>query len=204
MNWKRVAVSFAFTLPVIALLAFGLTRDPRTIDSPLPGRPAPDFSLPVFENGEGMVSLADLRGDVVVLNFFASWCLECRYEHGPLGTAANMYGPQGVKVFGVLYNDTPEKGRRWIQQMGGQPYPALYDEGSRTAIDYGLYGVPETFIIDRNGIVVQKKIGPWSLDELAASIEKALAAAPADTPGEDGPEAVSPTQAAPAGQGGAE
>src|SRR5690606_18175776 len=80
MNWKRVAISFAFTLPVIALLAFGLTRDPTTIDSPLPGRAAPAFSLPVFENGQGTVSLADLRGDVVVLNFFASWCLECRYE----------------------------------------------------------------------------------------------------------------------------
>lgn len=202
MNWKRVAVSFAFTLPVIALLAFGLTRDPNAIDSPLPGRPAPDFSLPVFENGEGVVSLSDLRGEVVVLNFFASWCLECRYEHAALAMASSMYGPRGVRFFGVLYNDTPEKGRRWIQQMGGQPYPALHDQGSRTAIDYGLYGVPETFIIDRNGLVVQKKIGPWVFDELAGAIEKALAMAPVDGPGSDGPETVSPT--ADAVQGGAE
>jgi len=193
MNWKRVGVSFAFTLPVIALLAFGLTRDPNTIDSPLPGRPAPDFTLPVFENGEGMVSLSDLRGEVVVLNFFASWCLECRYEHAVLSMASSMYAARGVRVFGVLYNDTPEKGRRWIEQMGGQPYPALHDQGSRTAIDYGLYGVPETFIIDRNGLVVQKKIGPWVFDELAGAIEKALAIAPADLPGADGPETVSPS-----------
>ncbi|NLG61250.1 MAG: redoxin domain-containing protein [Candidatus Cloacimonetes bacterium] len=201
MNWKRVAMSFLFSLPVIGLLAFGLTRDPRTIDSPLPGRPAPDFTLPIFENGEGTVSLSELRGQVVVLNFFASWCLECRYEHAALAMASSMYRPQGVQFFAVLYNDTPEKGRRWIEQMGGQPYPALYDEGSRTAIDYGLYGVPETFIIDRNGLVVQKKIGPWSFDELTAAIDKALAIEAVDAP-TDGPEAVKPTAAAV--QGGAE
>lgn len=175
MNWKRVIVSFAFTVPIVALLAFGLTRDPRAIDSPLPGRPAPDFALPVIENGTGTVSLADLRGDVVVLNFFASWCLECRYEHAVLAMAASQYAEQGVKFFGVLYNDTPEKGRAWIRQMGGQPYPALHDIGSRTAIDYGLYGVPETFIISRDGVVVRKKIGPWVYEDLAAAIELALA-----------------------------
>ncbi len=190
MNWKRVVLSFGFTLPLIGLLAFGLTRDPSTIDSPLPGRPAPAFSLPVIENGEGMVSLADLRGNVVVLNFFASWCLECRYEHAALAMASSMYASRGVRFFSVLYNDTPEKGRAWIRQMGGQPYPALYDEGSRTAIDYGLYGVPETFVIDRDGLVVQKKIGPWTFDELAATLDEALAQAPAD--------------AAPAEQGGGE
>ncbi len=204
MNWKRVVLSFAFTLPLIGLLAFGLTRDPSTIDSPLPGRPAPAFSLPVIENGEGTVSLAELRGRVVVLNFFASWCLECRYEHAALAMASSMYGPHGVQFFGVLYNDTPEKGRRWIEQMGGQPYPALFDEGSRTAIDYGLYGVPETFIIDRNGRVVQKKIGPWSFDELAAAIDKALAIEPVDAPAADGPETVAPTADATRVQGGAE
>ena len=180
MNWKRVIVSFAFTVPIVALLAFGLTRDPRAIDSPLPGRPAPDFALPVIENGTGTVSLADLRGDVVVLNFFASWCLECRYEHAALAMAASQYSAQGVKFFGVLYNDTPEKGRAWIRQMGGQPYPALHDEGSRTAIDYGLYGVPETFIIGRDGMVVRKKIGPWVYEDLAAAIELALAGSEAE------------------------
>lgn len=179
MNWKRVAVSFGFTLPIVGLLAFGLTRDPTTIESPLPGRMAPAFTLPVFENGTGTMSLAEQRGNVVVLNFFASWCLECRYEHAALGTAAVRYADQGVKFFGVLYNDTPEKGRAWIEQMGGQPYPALYDEGSRMAIDYGLYGVPETFIIDRDGRVVRKKIGPWSFDELSRAIDEVLAGSPA-------------------------
>lgn len=174
MNWKRVLISFGFTLPLIGLLAFGLTLDPNAIDSPLPGRPAPDFSLPVIENGEGMVSLAEQRGNIVVLNFFASWCLECRYEHGALSLASSAYRDRGVKFFGVLYNDTPEKGRAWIAQMGGQNYPALYDEGSRTAIDYGLYGVPETFVIDREGKVVQKKIGPWVFEELAGTIEGLL------------------------------
>ena len=183
MNWKRVLVSFAFTVPIVALLAFGLTRDPRAIDSPLPGRPAPAFTLPVIENGSGTVSLADLQGNVVVLNFFASWCLECRYEHAALATAAAQYADDGVRFFGVLYNDTPEKGRAWIAQMGGQPYPALYDEGSRTAIDYGLYGVPETFIIDRAGRVVRKKIGPWAYEDLASAIEAVLSSSGTDGAG---------------------
>lgn len=183
MNWKRVLVSFAFTVPIVALLAFGLTRDPRAIDSPLPGRPAPAFTLPVIENGSGTVSLAELQGDVVVLNFFASWCLECRYEHAALATAASQYADDGVRFFGVLYNDTPEKGRAWIAQMGGQPYPALYDEGSRTAIDYGLYGVPETFIIDRAGRVVRKKIGPWAYEDLAGAIEEVLSSSGTDGAG---------------------
>lgn len=176
MNWKRVLLSFGFTVPVVALLAFGLTRDPNAIASPLPGRPAPDFTLPIIENGSGVVSLADQRGSVVVLNFFASWCLECRYEHAALATASARYADQGVRFFSVLYNDTPEKGRAWIEQMGGQPYPALHDEGARTAIDYGLYGVPETFIIDRDGRIVRKKIGPWGLEELAGAIEEVLSA----------------------------
>ncbi len=174
MNWKRVLVSFAFTVPIVALLAVGLTRDPNAIASPLPGRPAPEFTLPVIENGEGVVSLAEHRGSVVVLNFFASWCLECRYEHAALAMASSLYAERGVQFYGILYNDTPEKGRAWIAQMGGQPYPALYDEGSRTAIDYGLYGVSETFIIDRSGRVSKKKIGPWTFEELAQSIEEAL------------------------------
>ena len=186
MNWKRAALSFGITLPIVSLLAFGLTRDPNTITSPLPGRAAPDFTLPVIENGTGTVSLAALRGNVVVLNFFASWCLECRYEHAALAMASTRYADRGVRFFGVLYNDTPEKGRAWIAQMGGQPYPALLDAGSRVAIDYGLYGVPETFIIDRSGRVVRKKIGPWSYDELARAIDEALAGREADASAADG------------------
>ena len=172
MNWKRVAVSFAFTLPVIALLAFGLTRDPRTIDSPLPGRPAPDFSLPVFENGEGMVSLADLRGDVVVLNFFASWCLECRLEHDALVAASDSFSGSGVEFVGVAYQDDPLDSLEFLDELGlSDSTDYLVDEGSRAAIAFGVFGIPETYFVDTDGTVVGRIIGPTDALTLGSAID---------------------------------
>jgi cytochrome c biogenesis protein CcmG, thiol:disulfide interchange protein DsbE len=174
MNWRRSAWGIGAAVPFLALLAFGMTKDPNAIPSPLPGRPAPEFALAVMDQPD-TVRLADLRGNVVVLNFWASWCLECRHEHSDLSIAAQMFEPQGVRFYGVLYNDTPANGRAWIREMGGQSYPALLDEGSRTAVSYGLYGVPETFIIDRDGIVVHKQIGPITLRKLTELIRPLLA-----------------------------
>jgi cytochrome c biogenesis protein CcmG/thiol:disulfide interchange protein DsbE len=180
-------------LPIIALLAFGMTRDPKAIPSPLPGREAPDFALEVFAPGEpgqeraagDTIRLSQFRGDVVVLNFWASWCLACRDEHRALSEVARMYADRGVKFFGVLYNDTPSNGRRWIQEMGGQSYPSIEDPRTRTAIDYGLYGVPETFFIGRDGRVAYKHIGAVSDGLLAQKLDSLLAVAPASGP--DGP-----------------
>jgi cytochrome c biogenesis protein CcmG, thiol:disulfide interchange protein DsbE len=180
MNWKRSAWGIGLSVPFLALLAFGMTLDPNEIPSPLPGRPAPEFALPVMDQADS-VRLSDLRGSVVVLNFWASWCLECRYEHSDLSLAAQMFEERGVRFFGVLYNDTQANGRAWIREMGGQYYPSLVDEGSRTAVSYGLYGVPETFIIDRDGIVVHKQIGPITLARLARLLEP-LVVETADTP----------------------
>jgi cytochrome c biogenesis protein CcmG, thiol:disulfide interchange protein DsbE len=179
MNWRKSLVGMAIALPIVALLAYGLTLDPRSIPSPLPGRPAPEFALPLLDEPD-TVRLADMRGQVVVLNFFASWCLECRFEHGDLSTAAMVYEPRGVRFFGIVYNDTPTNARAWIREMGGQTYPALLDTGSRVAVSYGLYGVPETFIIDRDGIVVHKQIGPITLSRLAALLEPLLVEPAAD------------------------
>jgi cytochrome c biogenesis protein CcmG, thiol:disulfide interchange protein DsbE len=178
MNWKRSAVGVAISVPIVALLAFGMTKDPNAIPSPLPGRAAPEFALPIMDEPD-TVRLADLRGNVVVLNFWASWCLECRHEHSDLSNAARMFEPYGVKFFGVLYNDTPTNGRAWIREMGGQDYPSLVDDGSRTAVSYGLYGVPETFIIDQNGVVVHKQIGPITLSRLAGLIQPLIDNPPA-------------------------
>jgi cytochrome c biogenesis protein CcmG/thiol:disulfide interchange protein DsbE len=112
---------------------------------------------------------------VVVRNFFGSWCFECRYEHAYLSEAARLYQSRGVRFFGVLYNDEPANGRRWIEQMGGQSYPALVDPGSRVAIDYGLYGVPETFFIAPDGTVTHKQIGPLTLERIAQILDPLLA-----------------------------
>jgi cytochrome c biogenesis protein CcmG, thiol:disulfide interchange protein DsbE len=179
MSWRRALIALAICIPFVALLAFGLTRDPNEIPSPLPGKDAPAFELAEMD-GDGVVRLDDQRGKVVVLNFWASWCLQCRDEHADLSMAANLYRDRGVEFYGVLYNDKPENGRRWILEMGGQSYASLLDPGSRTAVDYGLYGVPETFIIDQQGKVVHKKIGPTTVRELSSLIDPLLAAAPAE------------------------
>lgn len=186
MNWKR---SFLMTagvgLPVIALLAYGMTRDPRNIPSPLPGRDAPLFTRAVFAPGTDTVlrlpvgdsvRLAEHRGKIVVVNFWASWCLACRDEHEALSLVASRYGAQGVRFYGLLYNDFERSGIKWIADMGGQAYPALADPGARVAIDYGLYGVPETFVVDQRGRVAHKYTGPVTAVQLSRLIDSLLAA----------------------------
>jgi len=197
VNWKRSLIAVFAAVPIVALLKSGIGRDPREIPSPLPGKPAPSFALPVFRvpdssSGKALVSglrvgdtvrLAEHRGDVVVVNFWASWCLACRDEHRVLSDVAASYAGTNVHFLGVLYQDIPENGRRWIEQMGGQTYPSLNDPDSRTAIDYGLYGVPETFFIDRSGRVAYKFVGPVTPDILRAQIERLRGAvlSPGDT-----------------------
>ena len=185
MNWKRATISTGLLLPVIGLLAFGMTRDPKAIDSPLPGKPAPEFSLAVFAPGEGKLAmvvgdtarLAQHRGGIVVLNFWASWCLQCRDEHQDLSRTAQAYYDRGVRFYGVLYNDRESLGLDWIKEMGGQAYPSLLDPRTRTAIDYGLYGVPETFLVTGDGRVVYKHIGPISERFLSQKLDSLLRAA---------------------------
>ncbi len=170
MNWNRAIVAMFAAVPVIALFAYGFTRDPGEIPSPLPGNDAPPFALEVFAPGEAPIArqvgdtirLPDLKGKVTVVNFWASWCLACRDEHVPLSETAREYAGRPAQFVGVLYNDRPSAGLRWIADMGGQSYPSVVDDGSRTAIDFGLYGVPETFIIDPNGRIAYKHIGPIS------------------------------------------
>ena len=184
MNWKRAALATLAAAPVIALFAFGFTRDPAEIPSPLPGRDAPTFSLAVFAPGEpplarpigDTIRLRDLAGKVVVVNFWASWCLACRDEHVPLSETARGYAGHPVQFLGVLYNDRPAAGLRWIAEMGGQSYPSVGDAGSRTAIDYGLYGVPETFIVDTKGRIAYKHLGPISAAVLSRKIDSLLLA----------------------------
>jgi cytochrome c biogenesis protein CcmG/thiol:disulfide interchange protein DsbE len=192
VNWKRALVALLCAIPIIALLAFGMTRDPREIPSPLPGREAPKFALAVFsfpasaraadaraaELLKDTVRLDTLRGKVVVLNFWASWCLACRDEHTALSEAATALKGTDARFFGVLYQDVPQNGRDWIKQMGGQSYPGLFDPTSRTAIDYGLYGVPETFFIGRDGRVAYKHVGAVPMDVIMGTVEKLLAEQP--------------------------
>ncbi len=182
MNWKRSLIALLAAVPVLALFAFGFTRNPAEIPSPLPGRQAPDFTLAVMSPGEGAMArtpgdtlrLGELAGKVVVVNFWASWCLPCRKEHAALSESARYYADKSTQFIGVLYNDEPAAGLRWISEMGGMSYPGVTDVESRTAIDYGLYGVPETFIIDPSGRVAHKHLGPITADVLRRVIDSVL------------------------------
>lgn len=160
-------------LPVLALLAFGLTRDARTIVSPLPGRPAPAFALETL--GGDTLRLADLEGRAVVLNFWASWCIPCQQEHPVLARATETWEPEEAIVAGILYQDRPENGRRFMRRWGGE-WPSGVDPGSRIAIDYGVYGVPETFFIGPDGRVARKHIGPVTWEVVKSTLDSLVAA----------------------------
>ena len=173
MNWRNAAYGAAGAVIVTALLGYGMTKDPGEIPSPLPGKPAPAFALQTMDKKE-LVDLTKLRGQVVVLNFWASWCLNCRDEHPVLQSVSPLYEGKGVQFYGVIYNDTPQNAEAWLQEMGAVPYPHLIDPEARVAIDYGLYGVPETFFISKTGRVAYKQIGPLTPEILKTWIDKLL------------------------------
>jgi cytochrome c biogenesis protein CcmG/thiol:disulfide interchange protein DsbE len=185
VNWKRAGIAALCVVPLILLFGFGLTHDPKEIPSPLPGHQASPFALTVFAPGEpplarapgDTVRLADLKGQVVVLNFWASWCLSCRDEHQILSQTAMDYAGKPVHFLGVLYNDEPANGTKWIAQMGGQSYPSVTDPGARTAIDYGLYGVPETYFLDATGRIAYKATGPVNERIIRYLVDSLMAAA---------------------------
>lgn len=184
----RVAFSLVFSAIALGLLGFGMTRDARVIPSPLGGQPAPEFTLGIMAEADSLdrgnggngdtVRLAELRGSVVIVNFWASWCLACREEHRALSETAEQYRERGVQFLGVLYKDVPRDARAWIARMGGQSYPTLLDPRARVAIDFGLYGVPETYFIDAAGVIAAKHIGPISAATLASRIDSLLANPP--------------------------
>ena len=178
MSWKRSAIATALVIPVVALLWYGLTTDPRTIRSPLPGKPAPAWDLERMDT-RAPVSLSYDAGSVVVINFWASWCLPCRDEHPVLIEAANEYMPRGVKFYGILNRDTESAAQAFLDELGPLPYPTLVQGKTHTGIDYGLTGTPETFVIDQKGIVAYKKTGPFAdRRELGVLLDSLLAAAP--------------------------
>lgn len=158
----------ALVFGVLAVfLGIGLTLNPREVPSPLIGKPAPAFSLATLEDGARQVTLRDLAGRPWVLNVFASWCGPCREEH-PL--IADLARRTSVPVYGLNYKDQQADAERWLRQFGN-PYKAvLVDRDGRAGIDYGVYGVPETFVIDRNGVVRFKKVGPLTPEVISSKI----------------------------------
>ena len=155
---------FAFAA-IVAVLAVGLTLNPREVPSPLIGKAAPLFSLPPVRGRTLGLSSADLKGEVSIVNVFASWCVACRDEH-PIFMQMEREGL--VPIHGLNYKDRPEDAQKWLDELG-DPYTRTgADIDGRVAIDWGVYGVPETFVIDRDGRIAYKHIGavtPKLVDE---------------------------------------
>ena len=142
---------------LIALLGFGLTLNPREVPSPLVGKPAPHFELPQLHDGSRKFSGSDLLGRVWLLNVWASWCVTCREEHPVLLDLARS---GAVPIYGLNYKDKRDEGIAWLKSLGDPYQLSAYDAQGRVGIDYGVYGVPETYVIDRRGVIRYKRIGP--------------------------------------------
>lgn len=147
----------------------------KVVSVDLQGRPAPEFSLPLFNQFEqDQISLATLRGQVVVVNFWASWCVECYKEAKLLEQAWQDYGGRGVMFVGVDYLDTDKEGLAYMQKYG-ITYPSGPDIGSKISKVYAITGVPETFFIDRDGKIIHVQIGPIERDQLYSLLDRLIA-----------------------------
>ena len=172
MNKRVLAVGAMVTLPLVVLLLLSLGRDPHKVDSPLIGKPAPGFTL-VPVGGGPPVSLESLRGRPVVLNFWATWCVPCFEEHPALNQAARAMAGE-AHFFGVIYEDQEAKVQGFLKKQGSA-YPSLLDDTGKTAIAYGVYGVPETYFVSPDGVIVDKYVGPLTPTAISALVAKAKA-----------------------------
>jgi cytochrome c biogenesis protein CcmG, thiol:disulfide interchange protein DsbE len=156
---------------LVVLLGVGLTLDPREVPSPLIGKPAPAFELPLLEAPDKRFSEKHMLGQVWILNVWASWCPPCLVEH-PVVSALARQGV--VPVIGLNYKDRREDALPWLRR-NGDPYRLVaFDAAGRIGIDYGVYGVPETYVIDRHGVIRYKHIGPLTADVVRKKLEPML------------------------------
>lgn len=169
--WRRLLIAVGVVISLIWLLAYGFTRDPRYIQSPLIGRQARDFTLTLFDGGT--ISLKDLRGKVVLINFWASWCPPCREEAPTLEAAWKRYKDKDVVFVGVNIQDNEKDARAFIKEFG-ITYVNGRDLSKRVSVDYGVWGIPETFFIDREGRITYKQVGAVEWPIITAKVEEAL------------------------------
>ena len=154
------AVVFAV---LVVFLAIGLNLNPREVPSPLIGKPVPEFMLTRLRDPNASFSNEDLKGEVSLLNVWATWCVSCRAEHELLMALANS---NRVSIYGLNYKDDRNEALRWLERLG-DPYSAnAFDGDGRVGIDWGVYGTPETFVIDKQGVIRHKIIGPITVDRL--------------------------------------
>ncbi len=150
--------------------------DPRLVNSPLIGEPMPALELELLAGG-GSLDFTDLRGDVVIVNFWASWCFPCRGEHPALTAVARDYQDRGVSLVGVVYQDQPDEAMAFLDELGwgGDNYRYVVDPKSRAAVEFGVFGVPETYFVDADGIIVGKIQGAVTSTALRSTLDQILA-----------------------------
>ncbi len=144
-------------LVIAGFLAYGLSLDPRKVPSPLIGKPAPQFELPSLLEPGKTVSTQDYRGQVWLLNVWATWCVSCRQEHGLLVDVSRNLD---IPLVGLDYKDEAEPAKQWLQRLGNPYQVVAFDADGMVGIDWGVYGTPETYLIDKQGIIRFKQIGP--------------------------------------------
>jgi cytochrome c biogenesis protein CcmG/thiol:disulfide interchange protein DsbE len=168
---RRAFWALVVAVPVVALLAAGFQHDPNAVKSPIVNGPAPSFTLKTLDGKE--LSSRQLHGKPVIVNFWASWCLDCQYEHPDLIRAWKRYG-KSVTFVGIDYQDQASDARSFLKKYGGG-WTQLVDPDQHTAIDFGVYGVPETYFIDRHGVVRYKATGPVTWRVMTREIKRITA-----------------------------
>lgn len=179
MKLSRLIPLIGFVL-LIALFAFGIRwnmhHDAREVQSPLIGKPAPGYALPVFGDDSRRYGSAELKGQPYLINVFASWCVACRDEHPLLMAERDRLG---IPLVGLNYKDESADAQRWLAQYGDPYDTVIVDYDGRVAIDFGVYGAPETFLVDAAGVIRYKRIGAITPDILRNELLPAIAAAKA-------------------------
>jgi cytochrome c biogenesis protein CcmG, thiol:disulfide interchange protein DsbE len=163
----RYLLPLAVFIGLVIIFIYGLQHDPRHVPSPLIDKPAPTFNLPTLHTPEVNIHLDDLKGRVSLINVWASWCVACRTEHPLLVEASNR---NELNLYGLNYKDNRSDALQWLKQLGNPYIESAFDQAGTTGIDYGVYGVPETFVLDKNGIIRYKHIGPITKEDLDKTI----------------------------------
>lgn len=171
MNRTVLVIGIMIAAALVVILFVGLGKDPSAIRSPLIGKPAPSFALREVGTNN-TIDIAQYRGKPLVINFWATWCNPCWEEHPVLQANARTLAPN-VQFLGVVFQDKEEKILGFLQQRGSS-YPTVVDDKGKTAIAYGVGGVPETFFLDANGTIVAKYAGPMDSDIIQANLQKVL------------------------------
>ncbi len=175
MRYVLFALPLILLAGLVAVFAFSIDRDPQLIRSVLIDKPAPEFSMTAIEGlATPSFDTAALKGEPTVVNVWASWCIPCRAEHPLL---VDLKRQTGVRLFGINQADAPENARAFLEELGN-PYDRIgADRDRRVSIDWGVYGVPETFVVDAEGIITFKHVGPLTREAVETELLPAIEAA---------------------------